>query len=227
MVSYKAAITDRRAKVCTCQPSGSTRCAAHSSALLAATGSLSPAVSRLTRTPRTPASCMSAKAASSVVLVDHRDAARLRAQYAQRIDRHRIIGAIRRRMHDHHALDPQRAMQRGEFVNRRFARRIGAARPKREARVRPEHMHMTIAGIARHVEIRRRMRDAQNFRHSLISRTCFAFSVAADSRNWKSVPVDTMRAPILTNSAASAGWLASPPTPTCLPCLAQASMVRA
>ena len=40
-----------------------------------------------------------------------------------------------------------------------------------------------------------------------------------------SVPVETMRAPMAMNSAASFGLVDSPPTPTCLPCFRQAAMV--
>src|ERR1700733_5628913 len=80
------------------------------------------------------------------------------------------------------------------------------------------------------------LRDADNFekanfekaRHAAeISRTCFAFSFMAADRNWISVPVEIMRAPMAMNSAASFGLVERPPTPTCLPCLRQASMVRA
>src|ERR1700722_14545465 len=60
-----------------------------------------------------------------------------------------------------------------------------------------------------------------------ISRTCLAFSFMAANRNCMSVPVETIRAPMAMNSAANFGLVDRPPTPTCLPCLRQASMVRA
>src|SRR6185437_4934097 len=96
---------------------------------------------------------------------------------------------------------------------------------------RPEHMGMAIAGAARHLEGGRRRHDAENFfrdlHHTLISCSCLAFSVMAASRNWMSVPVETMRAPMAMKSATSFGRVDSPPTPTCLPCLRQAAMVQA
>src|SRR6266853_3306743 len=62
---------------------------------------------------------------------------------------------------------------------------------------------------------------------SAISCTCFARAVDSASRNARSVPVDTYRAPIFTNSATSLGRVARPPTPTYLPCFLQAAILRA
>src|SRR5207249_8764414 len=58
-------------------------------------------------------------------------------------------------------------------------------------------------------------------------RTCFAFAVAAPRRKARSVPVETYRAPILTNSAVRLGWELNPPTPRCFPCLRHASIALA
>jgi hypothetical protein len=60
-----------------------------------------------------------------------------------------------------------------------------------------------------------------------ISRTCLAFSAMAADKNWMSVPVESNRAPIAKNSAASSGRVERPPTPTCLPYLRQAAIVCA
>src|ERR1700746_2923366 len=66
-------------------------------------------------------------------------------------------------------------------------------------------------------------------RHELteISRACLAFSAMAADKNWMSVPVESNRAPMAINSAASSGRVARPPTPTCLPYLRQAVIVFA
>src|SRR6516162_9936524 len=57
-----------------------------------------------------------------------------------------------------------------------------------------------------------------------ISRTCLAFSAMAADKNWMSVPVDSNRAPMAINAAASSGRVERPPTPTCLPYLRQAAI---
>lgn len=136
-------------------------------------------------------------------------------------------------MHDHDPVNMQRAVQRFQVFDRSRARRVQPFAGKRELVIRAKDMGMAVAGIARALEGGCGVRDAENaicrgaMHQTWISWTCFAFSVMAASRNWMSVPVDIIRAPMVTNSAASFGCVDRPPTPTCLPCLRQAAMVRA
>lgn len=136
-------------------------------------------------------------------------------------------------MHDHDPVNMQRAVQRFQVFHRSGAWRVQPFGGKGELVIWAKDMGMGVAGIARHLESGRGVRDAENAicrgasHQAWISWTCFAFSVMAASRNWMSVPVDIIRAPMATNSAASFGRVDKPPTPTCLSCLRQAVMVRA
>jgi hypothetical protein len=92
--------------------------------------------------------------------IDDGNASRTSVQSADRIDRAGIIGAVDARMHNHHALDMQRGVQRLEIVKGGRRRRIGARRRIRKGRL--EDVDVAIAGFLRHVEIRRRMGNAKN-----------------------------------------------------------------
>ena len=95
-------------------------------------------------------------------VVDHGDAARLRAEPAQRVERARIVGAVGARLHDDRALDLQGAVQRLQVLDRGIAGRVTARIGKRIAAGRSENVHVTIAGAARHRESGRCMQHAKN-----------------------------------------------------------------
>ena len=90
------------------------------------------------------------------LVVDHGDAARIRAARLDAEQRSGVVGAIDARRHDHHALDMQRPVQRRHFFRRCWFRRIDTPREERKFLRVAVDVGMAIAGVSRNVEIHRR-----------------------------------------------------------------------
>ena len=67
----------------------------------------------------------------------------------QRVLGHRIVEAVRVRLHDDAALDAEQRMQREELLLRCVAGREPTVRREGEAVLRPEHVDVRVAGAGR------------------------------------------------------------------------------
>ena len=90
------------------------------------------------------------------LFVDHRDAARVRTARPQAVERGWVIGAVDARCHDHDASDAQRPMYRRHLAGQCGRRRVDAPGEERKRLRIAEYMRVAVAGVRRHIEIRRR-----------------------------------------------------------------------
>src|SRR3954468_12202732 len=142
-------------------------------------------------------------------IYDH-DGASASTEPPHRVQGAGIVGAVGARLHDDHAFDAERIVQRDQLLDRRGGRRVNALGGEGVTRRRSKNMDMAIARVL----------------HNLMSRTCFARLPHSPMRKARSVPVETKRPPIFTYFSTRSGREPKPPTPTCLPCLRQQAMVR-
>ncbi len=83
---------------------------------------------------------------------DYRDAAQPLRRAVEGREGHPIVGAVRTAMDDNGAIDSQRGMQAVEILCRAVLGRIAARCAEWKLRLRSEHMHVAVAGTARHRE---------------------------------------------------------------------------
>ena len=135
---------------CTCQPRSFTR-----SESLRATSNASPVLAvRLTRKPRTPLSarcCSSLSVMSSPISAMPRSRVRIGLD---RIDDETIVVAVEPGLHQHAALEPDRAVH-GEIILQEHRRRRVEPRGRVGILVlRPEHMRVAVHGLRRQLQRR-------------------------------------------------------------------------
>src|SRR5690606_11411955 len=87
--------------------------------------------------------------------VDVRDAAVLAAALRDRIEDHRVVGAVAARVDEHGALEAERLLQLFETLERRVRRRVRAIRCVRILVTRPEDVTVRVAGLRRRLVARR------------------------------------------------------------------------